>query len=127
MVRGFGDKQKIFTPSKFTCRVEVDAPSTKIYRFHGAIVHSSGERVPISTESLLLRESRLKVRDWVLFVVSWLTLVNFQIQNTDFAEGLVVYAGHETKAMLNNSGPRYKRSQLEQQMNVDVIWYAFCY
>jgi phospholipid-translocating ATPase len=24
--------------------------------------------------------------------------------------------------MLNNSGPRYKRSQLEQQMNIDVIW-----
>jgi phospholipid-translocating ATPase len=37
-------------------------------------------------------------------------------------EGLVVYAGHETKAMLNNSGPRYKRSQVEQQMNLDVIW-----
>jgi phospholipid-translocating ATPase len=37
-------------------------------------------------------------------------------------EGIVVYAGHETKAMLNNSGPRYKRSQLEQKMNIDVIW-----
>jgi phospholipid-translocating ATPase len=43
-------------------------------------------------------------------------------QNTDFVEGICVYAGHETKAMLNNSGPRYKRSQLEQQMNIDVIW-----
>lgn len=37
-------------------------------------------------------------------------------------EGVVVYAGHETKAMLNNSGPRYKRSKVEQQMNIDVIW-----
>jgi phospholipid-translocating ATPase len=37
-------------------------------------------------------------------------------------EGMVVYAGHETKAMLNNSGPRYKRSYLEQKMNIDVIW-----
>lgn len=27
--------------------------------------------------------------------------------------------------MLNNSGPRYKRSQLEQQMNYDVIWYVY--
>lgn len=45
-------------------------------------------------------------------------------QNTDFVEGIVVYAGHETKSMLNNSGPRYKRSQLEQQMNYDVIWYV---
>lgn len=102
VVRGFLEKQNVFAPNKFTSRVEVDTPSTKIYRFHGAIIHNSGERVPIATESLLLRESRLK--------------------NTDYAEGLVVYAGHETKAMLNNSGPRYKRSQLEQQMNVDVIW-----
>lgn len=42
----------------------------------------------MSTENLLLRECLLK--------------------NTDFIEGIVVYAGHETKAMLNNGGPRYK-------------------
>ena len=30
--------------------------------------------------------------------------------------------GHETKAMLNNRGPRYKRSQLERRINRDVIW-----
>lgn len=33
-----------------------------------------------------------------------------------------IFAGHETKAMLNNNGPRYKRSKLERQMNVDVFW-----
>lgn len=32
----------------------------------------------------------------------------------------VVYAGHETKAMLNNTGPRSKRSKLERQMNYQV-------
>ncbi|XP_030380465.1 probable phospholipid-transporting ATPase VA isoform X2 [Scaptodrosophila lebanonensis] len=102
VVRGFAEMQSIFLPSKFTSRVEADAPTTKLYRFHGALIHPSGERVPISTECLLLRESRLK--------------------NTDYIEGIVVYAGHETKSMLNNSGPRYKRSQVEQQMNIDVIW-----
>lgn len=30
--------------------------------------------------------------------------------------------GHETKAMMNNSGPRYKRSKLERRLNVDVMW-----
>ncbi|XP_017071881.2 phospholipid-transporting ATPase VA isoform X1 [Drosophila eugracilis] len=102
VVRGFEEMQGIFVPSKFVSRVEADAPTTKLYRFHGALIHPTGERVPISTECLLLRESRLK--------------------NTDFIEGIVVYAGHETKSMLNNSGPRYKRSQVEQQMNIDVIW-----
>lgn len=30
--------------------------------------------------------------------------------------------GHETKAMMNNSGPRYKRSRLEKRLNTDILW-----
>ncbi|KOC66842.1 putative phospholipid-transporting ATPase VD [Habropoda laboriosa] len=102
VVRGFVDFQDTFRPAKFRSVIEVDQPSTRIYRFHGAVVHPNGGRVPVSTENLLLRECLLK--------------------NTDFVEGIVIYAGHETKAMLNNGGPRYKRSRLEKQMNKDVIW-----
>jgi phospholipid-translocating ATPase len=61
VVRGFDNLQSNFQPTKFVSRLEIDAPTTKIYRFHGAMVHDSGERVPISTDNLLLRESRLKV------------------------------------------------------------------
>ena len=76
--------------------VECDMPTTKIYRFHGSILHKWGERVPVGKDNLLLRECLLK--------------------NTNFIEGLVVYAGHESKAMLNNGGPRYVERQafLEQ-------------
>ncbi|CAL1688801.1 unnamed protein product, partial [Lasius platythorax] len=102
VVRGFLDLQDTFKPFKFRSVVEVDQPSTRIYRFHGAVVHPNGGRVPVSTENLLLRECVLK--------------------NTDFVEGIVIYAGHETKALLNNGGPRYKRSRLEKQMNRDVKW-----
>ncbi|XP_024882501.1 probable phospholipid-transporting ATPase VD [Temnothorax curvispinosus] len=102
VVRGFLDLQDTFQPSKFRSVVEVDQPSTRIYRFHGAVVHPNGGRVPVSTENLLLRECVLK--------------------NTDFVEGIVIYAGHETKALLNNGGPRYKRSRLERFMNRDVKW-----
>ncbi|KAG5676651.1 hypothetical protein PVAND_006470 [Polypedilum vanderplanki] len=101
VVRGFNERSN-FTPSEFVSKLEIDAPTTKIYRFHGAMIHPSGERIPVNSDNLLLRESRLK--------------------NTSFVEGVVVYAGHETKAMLNNSGPRYKRSYLEQKMNIDVVW-----
>lgn len=31
------------------------------------------------------------------------------------------FEGHETKAMLNNNGPRYKRSKIERQMNMDIF------
>ncbi|XP_071314005.1 phospholipid-transporting ATPase VD isoform X2 [Trachinotus anak] len=44
------------------------------------------------------------------------------VRNTDHAVGFVVYAGHETKSMLNNNGPRYKRSKLERRLNTDVFY-----
>ncbi|CAG9563357.1 unnamed protein product [Danaus chrysippus] len=99
---GFKDKRLEFSPMKFRSSVEVERPSTKIYRFNGTISHPDGTRVPLNSDNLLLRECTIK--------------------NTDYIEGIVVYAGHETKAMLNNGGPRYKCSKLEKKMNTDVIW-----
>ncbi|XP_047023326.1 phospholipid-transporting ATPase VD [Helicoverpa zea] len=99
---GFKEKQAEFSPIKFRSSVEVERPSTKIYRFTGCISHPNGARVPLVSENLLLRDCTIK--------------------NTDYVEGIVVYAGHETKAMLNNGGPRYKCSGLEKKMNTDVIW-----
>lgn len=95
-------KQQNFQPKAFVSHIECEAPTTKIYQFHGAIVNPDGLRVPVGRENLLLRDCALK--------------------NTDFVEGIVVYAGHESKAMLNHGGPRYKRTQLEQAMNMDVVW-----
>ncbi len=95
-------QQSSFQPQDFRSTVECDMPTTKIYRFHGNILHPWGERVPIGKDNLLLRECVLK--------------------NTNYVEGLVVYAGHESKAMLNNGGPRYKRSKLERQLNLEVVW-----
>jgi phospholipid-translocating ATPase len=60
-VRGFDVRQSSFDPSEFVSKLEIDPPTTKIYRFHGVMVHPSGERVPVSSDNLLLRESRLKV------------------------------------------------------------------
>ncbi|MEJ1288968.1 hypothetical protein NN561_020005 [Cricetulus griseus] len=36
--------------------------------------------------------------------------------------GQVTLRGHETKAMLNNSGPRYKRSKIERRINTDIFF-----
>ncbi len=71
------------------------------------MVDPDGKRWPVGRENLLLRDCVLK--------------------NTDFVEGIVLYAGHESKAMLNHGGPRYKRTQLERVMNFDVVWSASTY
>jgi hypothetical protein len=56
-------------------------------------VDPSGRRTPVGKDNLVLRECILK--------------------NTDFVEGIVVYAGHESKAMMNNGGPRHKISKVK--------------
>ncbi|KAJ1118722.1 hypothetical protein NDU88_006910, partial [Pleurodeles waltl] len=65
-------------------------------------IHKNGKRIGLHKENLLLR--------------------GCTVRNTEEVAGIVIYAGHETKALLNNKGPRYKRSKLERQMNTDVLW-----
>ncbi|XP_037550714.1 probable phospholipid-transporting ATPase VD [Nematolebias whitei] len=91
-----------FTPESFHSRIECENPNNDLSRFRGYIEHSSGVRVGLHSSNLLLRSCT--------------------IRNTETVVGIVVYAGHETKAMMNNSGPRYKRSKLEKRLNTDVLW-----
>ncbi|KAM9849286.1 phospholipid-transporting ATPase VA [Aulostomus maculatus] len=102
VVRSFFDLDCDFDPSKYNSIIECEKPNNDLNRFRGYIVHRSGRRDALYKENLLLR--------------------GCTIRNTEEAVGIVIYAGHETKAMLNNNGPRYKRSKLERQMNVDVFW-----
>ncbi|XP_074848817.1 phospholipid-transporting ATPase VD [Carettochelys insculpta] len=102
VVRGYAEQVSEIDPEKFSSRIECESPNNDLSRFRGFVEHSSKERVGLSRENLLLR--------------------GCTIRNTEAVVGIVVYAGHETKAMLNNSGPRYKRSKLERRANTDVLW-----
>ncbi|XP_057581810.1 phospholipid-transporting ATPase VD isoform X2 [Hippopotamus amphibius kiboko] len=102
VVRGYSEQDSEVDPEKFSSRIECESPNNDLNRFRGFLEHSNKERVGLSKENLLLR--------------------GCTIRNTESVMGIVVYAGHETKAMLNNSGPRYKRSKLERRANTDVLW-----
>uniref|UniRef100_A0A3Q1FTT3 Phospholipid-transporting ATPase n=1 Tax=Acanthochromis polyacanthus TaxID=80966 RepID=A0A3Q1FTT3_9TELE len=91
-----------FTPESFCSRIECENPKNDLSKFRGYIEHSSGVRIGLQSSNLLLRSCT--------------------IRNTETVIGIVVYAGHETKAMMNNSGPRYKRSLLEKRLNTDILW-----
>ncbi|XP_035529644.1 probable phospholipid-transporting ATPase VD [Morone saxatilis] len=86
----------------FNSRIECENPNNDLSRFRGYMEHPNGVRVGLHNNNLLLRSCT--------------------IRNTETVVGIVVYAGHETKAMMNNSGPRYKRSHLERRLNTDVLW-----
>ncbi|XP_008138592.2 phospholipid-transporting ATPase VD [Eptesicus fuscus] len=102
VVRGYAEQDSEVDPEKFSSRIECESPNNDLNRFRGFLEHSNKERVGLGKENLLLR--------------------GCTIRNTEAVVGIVVYAGHETKAMLNNSGPRYKRSKLERRANTDVLW-----
>lgn len=100
-ISGIDTERDDFDPLQFKYTVMVDQPNTSIYNFKGYVKKGDGN-IPLNSCNLLLRGCIIK--------------------NTNFIEGFVVYAGHETKAMMNNRGPRYKRSKLEGRINRDVIW-----
>ncbi|XP_075400488.1 phospholipid-transporting ATPase VD [Tenrec ecaudatus] len=102
VVRGYAEQDSEVDPEKFSSRIECESPHNDLNRFRGFLEHSNKDRVGLSKENVLLR--------------------GCTIRNTEAVVGIVVYAGHETKAMLNNSGPRYKRSKLERRANTDVLW-----
>uniref|UniRef100_A0AAY4CDE5 Phospholipid-transporting ATPase n=1 Tax=Denticeps clupeoides TaxID=299321 RepID=A0AAY4CDE5_9TELE len=91
-----------FSPETFSSRIECENPNNELQCFRGYMEHPSKARVGLHIENLLLRTCT--------------------VRNTEMVVGFVVYAGHETKAMQNNSGPRYKRSKLERRLNTDVLW-----
>ncbi|XP_028815971.1 probable phospholipid-transporting ATPase VD isoform X2 [Denticeps clupeoides] len=101
VVPGFFNPNSPFEPRHFRGAVVCEKPNSDLNHFKGYIEKDDQNKTGFGVESLLLRGSTAR--------------------NTDESAGIVVYAGHETKSMLNNSGPRYKRSKLERMMNSDVI------
>ncbi|KAI3351840.1 hypothetical protein L3Q82_020667 [Scortum barcoo] len=91
-----------FEPESFDSIVVCEKPNNNLNHFKCYAEKPDKEKVGAGIESLLLR--------------------GCTVRNTDHAIGFVVYAGHETKSMLNNNGPRYKRSKLERKLNMDVIF-----
>uniref|UniRef100_A0A3Q1AZZ1 Phospholipid-transporting ATPase n=1 Tax=Amphiprion ocellaris TaxID=80972 RepID=A0A3Q1AZZ1_AMPOC len=91
-----------FEPESFSGIVVCEKPNNNLNHFKCYVEKPDKERAGAGIESLLLR--------------------GCTVRNTDHAVGFVVYAGHETKSMLNNNGPRYKRSKLERKLNIDVIF-----
>lgn len=80
--------------------IKCEKPNRNIYGFQ-ANMEIDGKKMSLGPSNIILRGCELK--------------------NTEWAIGVAVYAGQETKAMLNSSGAPSKRSRLETQMNREII------
>ncbi|MEQ2191745.1 putative phospholipid-transporting ATPase VB [Xenoophorus captivus] len=102
VVSGLCTSHPEFEPENFNAVVVCERPNNNLNHFKCFLEKSDKDKVGASIESLLLR--------------------GCTVRNTNHAVGFVVYAGHETKSMLNNNGSRCKRSKLERKLNVDVFF-----
>ncbi|XP_051506137.1 phospholipid-transporting ATPase VB [Myxocyprinus asiaticus] len=102
VVPGFSTLGEPFQPQTFDSTVVCENPNNNLNLFKGYVERPDMTRTGFGIDSLLLR--------------------GCTVRNTDDAAGIVVYAGHGTKSMLNNNGPRYKRSKIERKMNTDVLF-----
>ncbi|XP_061582226.1 phospholipid-transporting ATPase VB [Cololabis saira] len=102
VVSGLCKTSPEFDPESFNSTVVCEKPNNNLNHFKCYVEKPDKEKVGAGIESLLLR--------------------GCTVRNTEDAVGFVVYAGHETKSMLNINGSRYKRSKLERKLNIDVFF-----
>lgn len=77
-----------------------EEPNDQIYKFEGTL-HQRSKNISVGSENLLLRGSSLRNTDWII--------------------GFVVYAGHQTKIMMNSNNAKFKISRIERQTNRQII------
>ncbi|KAK7473026.1 aminophospholipid translocase [Stygiomarasmius scandens] len=86
--------------------LRTEQPNNSLYTFEGTmeLLTSMGtpKQVPLGPDQLLLRGA--------------------QIRNTPWLYGLVVYSGHETKLMRNATAAPIKRTAVERQVNIQIVF-----
>ncbi|KAJ3682917.1 hypothetical protein LUZ60_013144 [Juncus effusus] len=85
----------------YTGLIRCEQPNRNIYEFTAAMEFNN-TRVPLGQANIVLRGCQLKNTDWLI--------------------GVVVYAGQETKAMMNSTPSPSKSSKLESYMNRETLW-----
>ena len=95
------------TKDIFAGRIVFEPPNKNIHNFIGTFYNEAvSEPMPLSADNILLRSS--------LF------------SNTDWAYGIAIYTGQETKIQMNNRHAPSKQSKLEQYLNLAIIIIFFC-
>ncbi|XP_050383496.1 phospholipid-transporting ATPase 1-like isoform X2 [Argentina anserina] len=80
--------------------IRCEQPNRNIYEFT-ANMEFNGHTFPLTQSNIVLRGCQLKNTEWII--------------------GVVVYAGQETKAMLNSAASPPKRSKVERYMNRETL------
>jgi len=89
---------------KMKMHLRCEKPNNKIYQFEGSL---NFEKPEIPTMKATIQQFMLR---------------GSVLANTDWAIGLVVYAGHDTKLLQNMGKSKYKQTHIEKTLNKVVIF-----
>ncbi|CAF3641418.1 unnamed protein product [Rotaria sp. Silwood1] len=90
--------------SSFDAELEYEAPNNNLGRFEGNLIWNN-KTLPLKNDNVLLRGTRLR--------------------NTQWAFGIVCYAGPDTKLMKNSGKATVKRTQIDRLLNKIIIGIVF--
>ena len=98
------------TVGAWKANLECDAPNNSLYTFMGNLLYnkpgeSESTTLSVGPSNILLRGSNLRNTEWIL--------------------GCVVYAGHDTKVMMNAMAAPSKRSGIERRLDKVRMQRAF--
>ena len=83
------------------CFIEVDVPSENIYEISGTIIFKN-QKIPFDSKNILLKGSRLK--------------------SVNYAFGIAIYTGKDTKLMKNINRTRLKKSDMDKILLYIIIF-----
>ncbi|XP_016843759.1 probable phospholipid-transporting ATPase IA isoform X4 [Nasonia vitripennis] len=90
----------------FRANIQCEPPNRHLYEFNGILRETNKPSVPLGPDQLLLRGAMLRNTRWVF--------------------GVVIYTGHDTKLMQNNTSTApLKRSTLDRLINTQILMLFF--
>ncbi|XP_024939743.1 probable phospholipid-transporting ATPase IA isoform X3 [Cephus cinctus] len=90
----------------FRGNIQCEPPNRHLYEFNGVLRESNKQSVSLGPDQLLLRGAMLRNTKWIF--------------------GVVIYTGHDTKLMRNNtSAAPLKRSTLDRLTNTQILMLFF--
>lgn len=84
-----------------TLSITADLPDPDLYKFNGSVQYGD-EHLPVDLKQFLYRGSML--------------------QNSNFADAVVVYTGTDSKIVMNNGKYVFNQSQLDRAINLITLW-----
>lgn len=96
----FDDEPDQILKTMMGAKIQCEEPNEFLYKFEGNFILQDGSKFPMDPDQILLKGSCLR--------------------NTEWALGLCVFTGHDTKIMKNSSNTAVKRSKNQKMLNYFV-------